>query len=142
MTAVAAPTLLDSAIAEHHDYVWARLPFIVPMAVAVARRRGDRIAHALAGMMVELRPLVLGHLEREEQQLAGHPVTPTIHDRLHADHVAVTTLLDRIRNATGNAEHDRDCTDPTERVLYSELARLDEHLAAQITLEEHLMACR
>lgn len=139
---VAHPTLLDCAIADHHDYVWARLPFIVPMAVTVARRRGDRAAHALARMMVELRPLVLGHLQREEQQLAGPSVALTIHDRLHADHVAVTTLLERIRDATGNVDHDRDRADPTERALFCELARLDEHLAAQITLEEHLMAWR
>ena len=54
----------------------------------------------------------------------------------------MTTLLDHIRDATDNAGPDGDSADPTERALYSELARLDEHLAAQITLEEHVMAWR
>jgi len=140
MTTVGArPGMLDHVVASHHDYVWARLPFIVPMAIAVARRRGDRAARDLARMMVELHPLVLGHLEREEQLVDVRSLTPTIHDRMHAEHVAVTALLDHIRDATDNAEHGAD---PTERALYSELARLDEHLAAQIALEEHLMAWR
>ncbi len=136
-------TPLDRIIADHHDYVWARLPFIVPMAVAVARRRGDRSADTLARMMVELRPLVLSHLEREERLLVTSSVSPTIHDRLHTEHLAVTTLLEHIRDATSYSERVHHGTiDPTERALYSELACLDDHLAAQIALEEQLLCER
>lgn len=126
---------IATIIADHHDYVWARLPFIVPMAVAVARRTGDRMARELAQMTVELRPLLLGHLEREERLLVAPSVAES--DRLRAEHLAVTSLLQLIRGATGLAEH--GFADPTARALHSELAALDEHLAAQIALEDELM---
>jgi iron-sulfur cluster repair protein YtfE (RIC family) len=143
-TASERPTLLDHAVANHHDYVWARLPFVVPMAIAAAHRRGDRSAHELAHLIVELQPLLLGHLDREEALVgrqAAASVTACIRDRMHADHVAVLALIDHIRSVAGTNYRARDGADPTERALYVELARLDEHVQAQIAIEEHLMAC-
>lgn len=130
------PSLLDTMVAYHHDYVWARLPFVVPMAITAARRRGDPTARELARLMVELRPLLIDHLEREERMDLA-PATTT----LHAEHVAVTSLLDHIREIAGG-DYRAPSTDPTVNALYLELARLDEHLDAQIALEEHLMAWR
>ncbi len=142
---VAPPTLLDDAVANHHDYVWARLPFVVPMAIAAARRRGDGTAHELARSIVELQPLLLGHLDREEALLAHRAsasVTTRIRDGMHADHLAVISLIDHIRFVAGSEYQARAGADPTERALYLELARLDDHVQAQIALEEHLMAWR
>jgi len=134
------PTLLDHLIVHHHDYVWARLPFVVPMALAAARGRGDRTGDELARLIVELGPLLLGHLDREERVLLDPTsVTTRIREGMHADHVRVTDLIDHIRNLAGHDYHARTDASPTERALYLELARLDQHVQAQITLEEHLM---
>jgi iron-sulfur cluster repair protein YtfE (RIC family) len=141
---VAPPTLLDDAVANHHDYVWARLPFVVPMAIAAARRRGDGTAYELARSIVELQPLLLGHLDREEALLAHRAsasVTTRVRDGMHADHLAVIALIDHIRFVAAEYQA-RAGADPTERALYLELARLDGHIQAQIALEEHLMAWR
>jgi iron-sulfur cluster repair protein YtfE (RIC family) len=144
-TVVAPPTLLDETVADHHDYVWARLPFVVPMAIAAARRRGDRTTRELARLVVELQPLLLGHLDREEALLAHRAaasVTTRIRDGMHADHVAVISLIEHIRFVAGTEYQARAGADPTERVLYLELACLDDHVQAQIAIEEHLMAWR
>lgn len=141
---VAPPTLLDDAVANHHDYVWARLPFVVPMAIAAARRRGDGTAYELARSIVELQPLLLGHLDREEALLAHRAsasVTTRVRDGMHADHLAVIALIDHIRFVAAEYQA-RAGADPTESALYLELARLDGHIQAQIALEEHLMAWR
>ncbi len=124
-------------IVEHHDYIWARLPFVIPMALAVARRRGDPRSHALARELVALRPVVLDHLAREEVALALHSAR-AISDRLHADHVALATMLVRLREDAADASSaDQEAT---ERRLFAELAQLDLHLAEQIALEERLLA--
>ena len=137
---VATPTLLDDAVANHHDYVWARLPFVVPMAIAAARRRGDRTTRELARLIVELQPLLLGHLDREEALLAHRAsATTRMRDGMHADHLAVIALIDHIRFVAAEYQA-RAGADPTERALYLELARLDDHVHAQIAIEEHLMA--
>lgn len=144
-TMVMPQTLLDHVVVHHHDYVWARLPFLVPMAIAAARRRGDSTAHELARLLRDLRPLLLGHLDREERLLGGTEpasVVTRIRDGMHSDHLVVAALLDHIRDVAGDGFHARDGADPTERALYLELARLDEHVQAQITLEEHLMSWR
>jgi iron-sulfur cluster repair protein YtfE (RIC family) len=129
--------VIDRLVAHHHDYVWARLPLVVPMAITAARRRGDRTSHELACLIVELRPLLLDHLEREERLVVDHETAAL---GMHADHVAVTAMLDHIRDVTGPAFDPGNGADPTERALYVELARLDHHVQAQITLEEHVMA--
>ena len=136
----ATPTLLDDAVGDHHDYVWARLPFVVPMAIAAARRRCDRSTRELARTIVELQPLLLGHLQREEAFVAGRAAA-SVNARMHADHVAVIALIDHMRSVTGNYRA-RDGADPTERALYLELARLEDHVQAQIAIEEQLVAWR
>ena len=139
---VATPTLLDDAVANHHDYVWARLPFVVPMAIAAARRRGDGTAHELARSIVELQPLLFGHLDREEALLAHRAsasVTTRIREGMHADHLAVIALIDHIRFVAAGYQAPAGAGPPA-RALYLELARLDDHVHAQIAIEEHLMA--
>lgn len=124
-------------VVEHHDYIWARLPFIVPMALAVARRRADHDADALVRDLFALHPIVLDHLSREERALAQGSAR-AIRDRLHDDHLAVAELLAHLRvNAAEVAAHD---TDATAHVLLAELAQLDACLADQIALEELLLA--
>ncbi len=140
---LAPPSLLDHAVMNHHDYVWARLPFVVPMAIAAARRRGDRATQELARLVRLLQPLLLDHLDREEAMLVDRPATSVparIREGMHADHLAVCSVIDQIRAAAGSDYRARDGAEPTERALYLELARLDDHVRAQIAIEEHLMA--
>ncbi len=139
----ARPTLLDHAVINHHDYVWARLPFLVPMAIAAARRRGDSAARELARLVRMLQPLLLGHLDREEAMLVARSATSVCaraREGMHADHLAVCIVIDQIRAVAGRDYQARDGAEPAERALYLELARLDDHVRAQIALEEHLMA--
>ncbi len=125
-------------LVDHHDYIWARLPFLVPMALAVARRRGDDRAHAIADALLALHPIVLDHLAREERALALHSAR-AIRDRLHDDHVAVNDLLARLREEAAAASAAGQSSTPTERELFAELVLLDTHIAAQIALEERLL---
>lgn len=124
-------------VVEHHDYIWARLPFVIPMALAVARRRGDPRSHALARALVALRPMVLDHLSREEHALALRAAR-AIGDRLHADHVALGTMLAHLREDAAGASSGQE-QEATERRLFAELAQLDLHLAEQIALEERML---
>ncbi len=126
-------------VIDHHDYIWARLPFVVPMALAVARRRGDGRANAIAHALLALHPIVLDHLAREERALALHSAR-AIRDRLHDDHVAVADLLARLREAAAAESTAVADATATERELFAELARLDAHLAAQIAFEEGVLA--
>jgi len=124
---------------DHHDYVWARLPFVLPMAIVAARRRGDPVAAELECLVRVLQPLLLDHLGREETALAHRSDTTGVRDGLHADHLAVLDVIDRIRAAAGDDYHAREGAGPTERALYLELARLDRHIRTQIALEEDLL---
>jgi len=124
-------------VVEDHDYIWARLPFMIPMALAVARRRGDPRSHALARDLVELRPVVLDHLSREEHALALRSAR-TICDRLHADHVALGTMVEQLREDAAAMASGRE-QEATERMLFSEIAQLDLYLARQIALEERIL---
>ncbi len=130
----------DELIAQRHDYVWARLPFVLPMAITAARRRGDQPTRELARLVVELSPLLFDHMTREEA-LFERGGAPTSRDGMHADHVAVTSLLEHIRAIAGIRDP-RDVETPTERALYNELAELDHHVQAQILLEERLLSVR
>jgi hypothetical protein len=121
-------------LVDDHDYLWARLPFIVPMALAIARRRGDAGARAIARDVLALRTIVLDHLSREEQALVRQTAR-TIRDRLHDDHLAVASLLASLREEVARKPAD----DATERALFAELARLDARLVAQIPAEEQLL---
>jgi iron-sulfur cluster repair protein YtfE (RIC family) len=133
---------LDRVVVHHHDYVWARLPFVVPMAIAAARRSGAHAIRELARSIIELRPLLLGHLDREERLLAGHDPTalsPSARDDILADHAAVARLLAHIRGITGTDYQVRTGAEATERALFGELALLDDHVRFQIALEEQLL---
>ena len=145
-----ASPALNAFVAAHHDYVWARLPYLVPMAAKVAqscRQGGDGCA-ALAVLVGDLRAVLLDHLDHEERVLAtlereADPdfVTERIAE-LHAEHLAVGELLDRIRAAGVLEPHAGDAACAVERALHRELALLDDHVRWQILLEERLLAAR
>lgn len=137
----------EVTIAAQHDYVWARLPYLVPMAAKVARLCGPDDGSAdLVGLLVQLRLLLLDHLDREEHMLSvlddesdpGRVIDCIA--ALHAEHLAVCHLLERIRTLWSLDHHAADGA--TERALHHELGLLDDHVRKQIALEERLLAAR
>ena len=132
------PASWQDRLVEHHDYIWARLPFVIPMALAVARRRGDHRSQALARNLVALQPIVLDHLAREERALALRSAR-AIRDRLHADHVDLAHVLVNVREDAAEACGGPD-REATERMLFAELALLDMHLVEQIAIEDRMLA--
>jgi iron-sulfur cluster repair protein YtfE (RIC family) len=108
---------------------------------------GDGCA-SLAVLVGGLRAVLLDHLDHEERILStlereADPdfVTQRI-AVLHAEHLAVGELLERIRAAGVVELHVDHAACAVERVLHRELALLDDHVRAQIRLEERLLAAR
>ena len=145
----AAPPL-EATVAAHHDYVWARLPYLVPMAAKVARhcRQGGDACATLAALVADLRSILLDHLDDEERILATlerEADADFVAERiaaLHTEHLVVGTLLERIRAAAVIEPHVEGAACAAERALYRELALLDDHVRSQILLEERLLAAR
>ncbi len=131
-----SPSAVLDRIMEHHDYVWARLPFVPAMAIAIARRRRDSSTDELARLVIELQGMVLDHLAREERSLAGQDRAG---DQLHADHVSIGLMLGRIHALAASCQCSAEpaITD-LERAFRNELALLYEHVTSQIGLEEAL----
>lgn len=136
------PAELDRLAADH-DAIWARLPFLGPMAVKLAEecRTGQDRCAELAALVIRLRALLLDHLDHEEQTLAL--LAPDVGlaraelASLHEEHLAISELLGHIRAALDRIPGDM-C--PTERALRGELARLDRHVRGQVEVEERILA--
>jgi iron-sulfur cluster repair protein YtfE (RIC family) len=132
--------LLDR-IMEHHDYVWARLPFVPPMAIAVARRRREPSTDELVRLVIKLQTLLLDHLAREERSLARAAASTMVWggDRMHTDHVSIGSILDRIHEIAAACQlNARPGVADLERAFCNELALLRAHVTSQIGLEEAL----
>jgi iron-sulfur cluster repair protein YtfE (RIC family) len=133
-------------IATHHDHVWARLPFLGPMAARLERERGSARGGSLRRLIADLHALLFSHLDREDRVLlaiARSPAAPEMRgrvSRLHDEHAVVVELLDRIRGEVGGAFRPGPDAGPTERLLCTELSELDDHLREQIRLEEAVIA--
>lgn len=130
---------LGSWVSDHHDYVWARLPFVVSMAAAVARARGDTMSRELTDGLRQLYTALVSHLDREERFFERPGRTNAVEwvgADLHADHLAVCSMLASIRDVAAPLFSTRKDASPRERALCDELARLDAHLSTQIELEE------
>ena len=127
-------------VVPHRDYVHARLPFVLPMAVAAARRR--LIDEDLARRIVALGALLLEHLANEEPFLAAQGATSAstwVGSGMLGDHLMIATSLDEILDAV--SRWSAPVTE-LERRLGGELADLGDHVHAQIALEETLVAAR
>lgn len=132
-----SPTLLDR-IMEHHDYVWARLPFVPSMAIALARRRRGPSTDELVRLVITLQRLLLDHLAREEGLLADKSAATWTDDRMRADHVSIGLMLDRIHEIAASCQCSVESGAALERTFCNELALLHEHVTSQIGLEEAL----
>ena len=131
-----------------HDYLWARLPFLVPMAAKIARRCGgsgpdcDRLAELVARLHSKL----LSHLDHEERVLAtlscdrdNEWIVDCLAE-LRAQHQQLLQLLEEVCEAAGLPREPGTDACPTVHAFYDELARLDRYLRAQLTIEDRVFA--
>ena len=149
LQALSTPSLLEHLIAVHYDYLWARLPFLVPMAAKMTRQPcGTGTCSDLAELVAELRTLVLDHLDREERALAaacGEPITEGVLARvaaLHREHLAVERLLERVQASSGLSARLPPEACPTQRAFYAELDQISAHVRSQIEIEGEILGPR
>jgi regulator of cell morphogenesis and NO signaling len=143
--------LLDLIVERHHGYLRRALPFVVPLASKVAEVHGDR-----NGKLVELRDVVAEiadaldpHLDQEERVLfpallAPRPDAEVIRRELasmHVDHLAVGTLLARMRELSdGFTTPEWGCR--SYRILMGELETLEGDVLRHVHLENHVLMPR
>jgi hypothetical protein len=127
-------------LVSHEEFLWARMPFLAPMADAIARQRS--VARLVTHKLDALVRLLLDHLGAEQRLLArpgAAAVAAWIGQGMVRDHVAISAALDEILVAVASWQGP---TTVLERRFRDELAILAQELDAQITLEELLMTQR
>lgn len=133
---------------DDHDYIWARLPFLAPMAARLARTcpgAGERCTE-LAGLVGDLHRLVLDHLAVEERILSGISDArepDLVLDRvagLHREHLAIQALLESVEHAADLPRTPRPCG--AMDAFAGELRRIGDHVRSQIQIEEEILAPR
>lgn len=148
-------TLVDHIVRRHHRYLRDAMPFLVPLAKKVARVHGGHNPKLLdvRDAVEELSDVLLPHLEREEQVLfpalskhdgrnpeAAEVVTSEL-SNMHADHLEVSKLLERIR---GGADEftlpDWACT--SYATLFRELEAVETDVFEHVHLENHVLMPR
>lgn len=141
---------LNGLEARGHDYLWARLPFLVPMAAKIARASCGTSAACgpLAQLVDQLRSLTLRHLDREERLLAR---LSALRDdglmigelaSLRAEHCELQDLLGRVCIIAGLPEAPAAGACPTIHAFHQELRSLDRHLREQIRIEDEILGSR
>tara|TARA_R110002096_G_scaffold16898_14_gene58201 strand:+ start:43637 stop:44356 length:720 start_codon:yes stop_codon:yes gene_type:complete len=130
---------------DHHDYVWARLPFLVPMVAKIARLSGTAPWTRLVVLVNRLHAVVLSHLDREEHMLArfDKESDKTLIDEqlatLRNEHDDIWHLLRQVCDAA-------EVLEPTVEALSTvvafreELHRIQQHLRTQMQIEDDILS--
>lgn len=143
--------LVDYIVSRHHAYLREALPFIRTLAHKVARVHGDHEPRLveLKGWFDGIFENLLPHLEKEEQVLfpallSSTPDAAVIATELaemHRDHLEVGTLLEKIRQTTGDfAMPPWACN--SYRTLFAELEQLEGDTLRHVHLENHVLMPR
>lgn len=148
---LATADLIALIVDRHHGYLRRALPFVVPLAVKVADVHGEK-----NGKLAELRLVVTEiadaldpHLDQEEQVLfpaliAAQPDAALIQRELasmHADHLAVGTLLARMRELS-DAFTTPEWGCRSYRILMAELEALEGDVLRHVHMENHVLMPR
>jgi regulator of cell morphogenesis and NO signaling len=143
--------LVARIVDRHHGYLRRQLPYLGPLVAKVAAVHGpknEKLAE-LAETFRELAEALEPHLDREEEVLfpalvSRRPDAEVIRrelDDMHADHLAVGTLLARIRAAAdGFTTPEWGCN--TYRVVSRELEALEGDILRHVHLENHVLMPR
>lgn len=143
-------TRIQRTFVEGHDYIWACLPFLVPMAAKLAKAccgSGPECAR-LGEIVAELRAVLLDHLAHEERTLSAMSTqrdpafTRACLAEMHREHALIKELLERARAAAGLPGVASADACPTERAFLSQLTFLDDHVREQIWVEDQVLARR
>jgi regulator of cell morphogenesis and NO signaling len=143
--------LVARIVERHHVYLRKTLPFVEGLASKVARVHGDREPrlHTLAGLVTELREVLLPHLDEEERGLFQHVLAKRPNQTLvqhelgtmREEHLAVGTLLERMRKVAGDyVAPDWSCN--SYRTLLAELDRVEADVLVHVHLENHVLLPR
>ncbi len=143
--------LIDYIVTRHHRDLRAALPTLRPLAAKVARVHG---AHnekllELRTVVEELADALEPHLDEEEQSLFPAMLSEQRDDAritrdlasMHEEHLAVSTLLDRMAEATDRFSiPDWACT--SYRTLFRELEVMEGDVLRHVHLENHVLMPR
>lgn len=143
--------LVARIVDRHHGYLRRQLPYLAPLVAKVASRHGERNARlaAVETAFGALARALLPHLDAEEEVLfpalvARRPDRGVIRrelETMHADHLAVGALLERIREASdGFTVPAWGCN--TYRVTMAELEALEADILRHVHLENHVLMPR
>jgi regulator of cell morphogenesis and NO signaling len=143
--------LVARIVDRHHGYLRRALPYLGPVVSKVARVHGDRDPklRELADAFLELTEALEPHLDREEEVLfpaltARRPDPEVVRaelETMHEDHLAVGTLLGRIRALAGGfVTPEWGCN--TYRVAMAELEALEADVLRHVHLENHVLMPR
>jgi regulator of cell morphogenesis and NO signaling len=149
--ALSTAALVARIVDRHHGYLRRQLPYLGPLVSKVARVHGERNGNLaeVAELYLELEEALEPHLDEEEEVLfpalvSRRPDTAVIARELasmHADHLAVGALLERLRALTdGFVTPAWGCN--TYRVVMTELEAMEEDILRHVHLENHVLLPR
>ena len=149
---LATPALIARIVDRHHGFLRRHLPFLSPLVAKVARVHGndkDERLHKIREVYEELRGALEPHLDEEEQVLfpalgSRTPDRELVQRELrvmHADHLAVGTMLEKIRALTDDfVPPPGACT--SWRTMLRELEALETDVLRHVHLENHVLMPR
>ncbi len=148
---LSTPSLVAHIVSKHHDYLRRALPFVRALAQKVGRVHGDHNPKLrdLDQAVGELTEALMPHLDEEEQVLfpmlaakgSDRAERTRQLDAMHAEHLAVAKLLERIRAASDDfGLPEWACN--SYRALFSELRQLESDTFTHVHLENHVLKPR
>lgn len=143
--------LIDRIVRRHHRFLRDALPFLVPLAKKVARVHSAHNANLLdlRDAVEELNEVLIPHLDQEEEDLFPRLTSSSAQAEIvaaeltfmRADHLEVSALLTRMRNAAHDyVAPDWACTSYT--TLLHELQAVEADLFEHVHLENHVLLPR
>ncbi len=149
--ALSTAALVARIVDRHHGYVYRALPSIEPLVAKIVKVHGahnPKLGEVQAAFG-ELAEALLPHMRQEEEVLfpallQRRPDRALVRaelEAMHADHLAVGALLERIRDAAdGFATPAWGCN--TYRVTMQELEALEDDVLRHVHLENHVLMPR
>ena len=148
--ALSTEQLLTHIVETHHVPLRTSLPFLQGLAAKVARVHGDKNPKLLAldTAVVELEASLIPHMDDEEASLfpllLRNPHAPEARrdlDNMAAEHLEVSAILERIRDATEEfSVPEWACN--SYRTLFRELEAVETDLFTHVHLENHVLKPR
>mgnify|MGYP001270310141 CR=1 FL=1 len=143
--------LVGHIVSRHHEYLRRVLPFLGPRTQKVARVHGDHNPKLrdVDAAFRELSEALLPHLDQEEEVLfpalmsrnGDRAVIAAELASMHADHLAVGAILQRLRTAADEFRTpDWACN--SYRTSFAELEALEADILRHVHLENHVLMPR